>query len=96
MGADTTFYPIADRQPEADALVWRYMDILKFIDLVQTKCLFFPRITEFNDAFEGYSAKSISPTHVFDMSVVEMLAILVRHHVYVNSWNNQKTESVGL
>ena len=85
MSANTTFYPIANRQPDSDAFVWRYMDILKFIDLLQTKCLYFPRLTELNDAFEGCAAKTLSPTHVFEKSVIEMWAICVRYHVYVNS-----------
>lgn len=33
--------------------IWRYMDFTKFVDLLDTKTLFFTRADRFDDQFEG-------------------------------------------
>jgi hypothetical protein len=40
-------------EPPNDAKVWRYMDLPKFIDLLNTKQLHFTRAALFDDRFEG-------------------------------------------
>ena len=47
-------------QPRDDTLLWRYMDLAKFIAIVETQSLFFPRVTTLQDRdpFEGHPPKS--------------------------------------
>lgn len=39
--------------PQDDTIIWRYMDLWKFIDLIQTNELYFPRIDQLGDLTEG-------------------------------------------
>lgn len=43
--------------PQSDYPVVKYMDILKFISLLQRKALFFCRHDKFEDQFGGETAK---------------------------------------
>lgn len=36
-----------------DLVIWRYMDFTKFVALLETKHLFFPRVSILEDSFEG-------------------------------------------
>ena len=39
--------------------IWRYMDIAKYISILQKKALFFPRANLLGDAFEGSATKAM-------------------------------------
>lgn len=39
--------------PDADKIIWRYMDFDKFLNLITTSKLFFCRIDKYPDKFEG-------------------------------------------
>jgi hypothetical protein len=42
-----------------DISVWRYMDLAKFLSMLDRRCLFFARATLLGDAFEGSSTKAM-------------------------------------
>jgi len=44
-------------EPKDDAIIWRYLDIAKFIHLLNSSSLFFTRITQFTDPYEGHMTK---------------------------------------
>jgi hypothetical protein len=39
--------------PSPDTALWRFMDFTKFLSLITTKCLYFPRADKLGDPFEG-------------------------------------------
>ena len=41
------------KYPALDATLWRYMDVAKFADLLESKALFFARANNLEDPFEG-------------------------------------------
>ncbi len=41
------------RAPPDEAKIWRYMDISKFVSILENKCLYFTRSDRFKDQFEG-------------------------------------------
>lgn len=41
------------KQPSPNAKLWRFMDLSKFLSLIQTQSLFFARADTFKDPFEG-------------------------------------------
>ena len=43
-----------------DVKLWRYMDFLKFVDLLQRRALWFTRLDGFQDKHEGLLPKSVS------------------------------------
>ena len=54
MAANTTHVLVGARQPEDGSIkVWRYMDLPKLIDFLQTKSLYFAPITALKDSYEG-------------------------------------------
>jgi hypothetical protein len=44
--------------PPDDAVIWRYMDLAKFLALLERKALFFVRMTELRDPFEGHLTRT--------------------------------------
>ncbi len=44
-------------EPEEDTVIWRYLDIAKFIHLLNSSSLFFTRLTRFSDPYEGHMTK---------------------------------------
>lgn len=45
----------ADKRVRPDTVLWRYMDLAKFLQLLEGKALFFARADKFDDPFEGAS-----------------------------------------
>jgi hypothetical protein len=43
---------------DRDIKIWRYIDLQKYVSLLATRCLYFPRPSSFNDPYEGWLPKS--------------------------------------
>lgn len=56
---------------DENQIIWRYIDFIKFVDLLSTKELFFTRIDKFDDPYEGSNtiATINSRDEWFDMKV---------------------------
>jgi hypothetical protein len=99
----------AFQAPDNKAKVWRYMDISKFIALLDKRALFFSTVDQFDDKFEGYYSK-----YIFDLpleknltpeglrSLEEEKAVYIamneknRRHVFVNCWHMNDDESEAM
>lgn len=46
-------------EPAPDTSLWRYMDFAKFIEILETRALFFSRLTSFEDPFEGHPPRTV-------------------------------------
>jgi hypothetical protein len=94
--------------PPPESQLWRYMDLAKFVALLETQSLFFASATQLGDPFEGlYSARNIDRTHIIWPSVppaewgkmndqiAQMRVNLkaTRHHFCVSCWYESPTES---
>lgn len=44
--------------PDENVTIWRYLDFIKFVDLLETQCLFFARADKLGDDFEGSCPKA--------------------------------------
>ncbi len=44
-------------QPDDESHLWRYMDFTKFVSMLDTKTLFFPRLDKLEDKYEGTLSK---------------------------------------
>ena len=49
--------PVYPNLPDHNASIWRYMDIIKFMSLLETGSLFFSRLDKLDDPFEGSLTK---------------------------------------
>ena len=89
------------------AKVWRYLDLSKFVALLQSEALFFPRADRFRDPWEGL----VSPRNnelrprpeeqrpdqreQIEAMMAEMTQAL-RAFTFVSCWNRSEVESAGL
>ncbi|AMQ06745.1 DUF2971 domain-containing protein [Sporosarcina psychrophila] len=55
---------------DQSTLIWRYMDLSKFIDLLSKKALFFTRSDKFADPFEGATTQSDFESRVKHLEVL--------------------------
>ncbi|MFN7934251.1 MAG: DUF2971 domain-containing protein [Bryobacteraceae bacterium] len=91
-----------------DAVLWRYMDVLKFFSLLQHRTLFFPCASVFDDRWEG----SVSPInhlvrptlyaelpeeHRKKLNEAHSLAIQqMRDVICVSCWHESEHESLAM
>lgn len=46
-------------EPSDDTVLWRYMDLAKFLALLDSNCLHFSNLSTFDDPFEGHPPRKI-------------------------------------
>ena len=97
---DPYWYP---EKPNSSDTVWRYMDLAKFISILQNDALWFSHHSNFDDPYDGkYSEKTIEkikedygelgldpPSSIDEDSDLS-------YYNYVSCWNIKDEQSVGL
>src|SRR5579872_1353159 len=83
-------------EPAEDAVIWRYMDLRKFRDLMASEELYFRRADLFADSTEGLPAEQyalrvlrLDPYDIHDrVSLNNHLGSLAQHResYYINCW----------
>ena len=58
--------------PEDSVKIWRFMDLPKFLSIIQTKTLYFARADQFEDPFEGARGQT-GDENVYTNALVEAL-----------------------
>jgi hypothetical protein len=102
-------HPSFEVPTDENVKVWRFMDFAKFVDLLETKALFFSRSDRFNDEFEGYYARGnrkwnpvlykekLNPQGIaYLTNQLEEHALVQRRYVFLNCWHLKDYESHGL
>jgi hypothetical protein len=95
--------------PPADAFtVWRYMDFMKFVALLEDQALYFPCLSTFTDPMEGFLTRpTFKRLAVFghDATTDEERAVgrnnveafrQARNLMYVSSWHMNEHESTAM
>lgn len=89
------------KEPNENAVIWRYVDFVKFMSLIQKRKLFFPKGVNLPDPFEGATTEANISSRLENLQNVppdlrkftlEQMK-LIRKYIYVNSWNINKEES---
>jgi len=93
--------------PPDDIVLWRYMDLAKFLLLLEKKSLWFSRMDQFEDPLEGTftdaeldhlrsldSASTMLPSLISERYVRGSLQM--RATAYVNCWRSGQTESMAM
>ncbi len=91
-------------QPLANAnFVWRYMDLAKFVHLLDTTSLYFSRAAQFADPYEGHYPKknmnmkaSMNKADPYRGEVEEKFMGLIRACTYINCWHGNNYESAAM
>jgi hypothetical protein len=102
-------HPSFRRPVDENAKVWRFMDFAKFVQLVDSKALFFCRADRLGDDFEGYYAKGnrkwnpilyrnkLTPESIENLTKgLEEYLLTQRLYVFLNCWHLSDYESHGL
>jgi hypothetical protein len=103
-------HPIFEHPTDPNVLIWRYLDFTKFLDLLETKTLFFPRADRFEDRFEGsyprmnvvsrpevFLERGFSPTVAKELAAsMPTLAKAMRRYTAISCWHMNPFESVAM
>ena len=85
-------------RPLDDTVLWRYMDFIKFVSLLDKSALFFPRADKLEDAFEGYKPRTpldagASPTEAAGIAnIYKKLTTLT----LISCWHESPHESEAM
>jgi hypothetical protein len=85
--------------PEADTVLWRYMDLWKFLDLVESNSIFLSRADLFEDKYEGLIAnkkvQELDEKHKLK-ELNDFSENTLKKCTYISSWNGEKDETYPL
>ncbi len=95
-------HPVFANKPNDDAIVWRFMSLEKFINLLITNELHFSRIDKFEDHFEGMWP--VSDTKYFRSLVeknkknfdIEAYTKIFRRQTAISCWHENPHESAAM
>jgi hypothetical protein len=87
--------------PRKRTVLWRYMDLAKFVEMLESRTLWFVRIDQLEDPLEGTHTdaelagirKDVQETRARALIDVFRLA---RNELYVNCWRPGSTESLAM
>jgi len=79
------------------AKIWRYMDFIEFVSLLDKKALFFARVDKLGDPFECSYTKATRLTSVIHKGVYfRLFAKNLVIHTAINSWHINEYESAAM
>ncbi len=83
--------------PAEDALLWRYMDLSRFLSMLSTGSLYFCRADLFEDQWEGaYPESHFKKFKPHERPAIKSLPKLGRRKAYVNCWHLNPNESAAM
>ena len=85
--------------PARDTVVWKYLDLSKFLDLLMSKKLFMSRSDKFEDQYEGtFSEPTFEEIRKISENNPEFLDIYKsqRKNVVISSWHINEYESFAM
>ena len=88
---------IGERVGDA-AKLWRYFNLPKLLDLLQTQALYFSRVDKLNDPFEGYPTRkesSVAANTLLD-PILDVQSHLIRKCTYVSCWSQYDVENAAM
>ena len=86
------------KTPEDNIIIWRYMNIEKFLSILENSELFFSRLDVLEDKYEGHLPKKNKDIIVNlsnEKSVIDYYLSL-KKHCHVNCWHMNDEESAGM
>lgn len=89
-----------------NAVVWHYMELWKFRDLLESQSLFFTRLTNFRDGLEGTSPAMLPLVQTeliraaggdvdAHLELAERWHVATTSRTLANCWNERPAESMG-
>lgn len=86
---------------DEQTILWKYMDFAKFINMIETKSLYFCRCDLLDDNFEGVYPilTGKEPSSTYDKESLLFLKsfnIQLRKRIYINCWHINNDESFAM
>lgn len=86
---------------ERGAALWRFMDLSKFLSLIQNKCLFFTRVDRLGDPLEGrYTQVNVAAAALAPESMLMPAMLDAAEHLrtlfFASCWYLSESESAGM
>jgi hypothetical protein len=97
-----TSHPSCQPPDDENALIWRYIDLAKFVSMLDHHALFFSQTTRLTDRFEGSYPEPNVRAREFSSRVRPlshqwaMAHKTARSLVYVNCWHHNEYESAAI
>jgi hypothetical protein len=86
------------KTPEDNIIIWRYMNIEKFLSILENSELFFSRLDALEDKYEGHlpkKNKDIIVNLINKKNIIDHYLFL-KKHCHVNCWHMNDEESVSM
>lgn len=87
------------RTPNDDLIIWRYMDLWKFLDIIDNKRLYLSRADSFDDKFEGRitnrKVRKFDDNHPL-RKIDDYSEFALKKCTYISSWTCSENESYPL
>ena len=93
------YNPILSLPDDPDTVIWKYMDLSKFLDLLLSRRLFMARSDKFEDQYEGtFSEPTFEEMKKLSVDNPEFLRYYKSHRekVVVSSWHINEYESYAM
>ena len=81
--------------PQDTDSLWKYMNLEKFISLLDTESLFFTRADKFDDPFEGFMPPTVRSV-IEDIEVLDIFREKWRKYVMCSCWHHAEEESMAM
>ncbi|MFL4472483.1 DUF2971 domain-containing protein [Paeniglutamicibacter sp. MACA_103] len=93
-----------ENQPHGQDVLWRYMDIARFLSLLEDEAIYFARADQMNDKWEGsYSQKNVDQRPLMYGEHYEMMELAAPQRraftlkaMYMNCWHESPVESAAM
>lgn len=98
------FHPTFTNQPGEDDALWRYMDLARFLSLLEDEALYFARADQMSDKWEGsYSEVNLKLRPELYGDDFEMInrqlvdhRLSMRQRTHMNCWHESAEESAAM
>lgn len=83
-------------EPNDDTIIWKYLELPKFLDLLIKSRIFLCRVDKFRDPYEGYFKLSPSRNNSTKHLSFSYNIIKLKQYAYVDCWHMSEIESAAM
>jgi hypothetical protein len=82
--------------PPPETVIWRYMDVLQFLTMLEQHALYFALLRELEDAWEAVLSNQLKATLTKIAPEMPILVEALSRHAVINCWHENRSESVAM
>jgi hypothetical protein len=82
--------------PSADTMIWRYMDVLQFLTMLEQHALYFALLREVEDVWEAAHSKQLKASLMKIGPEMPIMAKVLSRHTAINCWHENRSESLAM